>query len=150
LEAAFRFSFQSPDSVLEMGLRKDKGDSGTVAQEIQPAGEVSPCLFANVDFLPPPPVSSTGQALTPPTKGGEFLRIPFIPELQGRGFFGRFLVHAWKRRGKTIRAGIQKGTVVYCTKKLSQNIKVRQEARVFIVTAALASSVDPCISLAIT
>jgi hypothetical protein len=53
-----------------MGLRKDKGDSGTVAQEIQPAGEVSPCLFANVDVLPPPPVSSTGQALTPPTKGG--------------------------------------------------------------------------------
>jgi hypothetical protein len=36
------------------------------------------------------------------------------------------------------------------TKKLSQNIKVRQEARVFMVTAALARSVEPCISLAIT
>jgi hypothetical protein len=56
-------------------------DSGTLVQEIQPDGEVSPCLFANVDLLPPP--------LTPPTQGGESraVTINFLP-LDGGGEVG--------------------------------------------------------------
>jgi len=84
--------------------------------------------------MPPP--------LTPPTEGGEgFVMAPAISwSIRQKG----------KRSVGAMQKGIQEGAALYCTKKLSQKIKVRQEARVFMVTAALASSMEPCISLAIT